>query len=147
MDTQKPDRTNRPKPTWTKAQTFTDTTTGISAVVSKSDGRFPMYSVVIGRVRDDGSVNANIPMRENREAPGLMADYGVVIGSLMADADAYITQELVVAADMRKAFNADRPDRGPRPGGDRRDGPKGPAIHRPGKTARDRAKRPGGGAK
>ena len=136
------EKTNRPKPTWIKAQTFTEAQTGLSVVVSKSDGRFPMFSMAIGRVRDDGTVNFNVGLRENRDAGGLEADYAAVVGPLVAQAQDFVAGELAKAADMRKAFAAERADSPDRPRG-----PKGPAVHRLGKTARDRAKRPGGGPK
>lgn len=142
------DKTNRPKPVWSKAETFTDTATGVSVVVSKSDGRFPMFSMAVGRLRDDGTLNFNVGIREDRETGNILADFGTIVGGLVGQAQTYVADELQKASDMRKAFASERPDRGPRPGGDRGErGPKGPAIHRPGKTARDRAKRPGGGGK
>lgn len=132
-------RPNRPKISWGVAQTFSDPKSGTAVVVFKSGGIRPMFSFMIGRLRDDGSVAPNMRFHTNRNTATfeVETDYATVLGGLMVKAQKFIVTEMqwdwAQNVDDQIARESRHMDYGSsKPGGD--------TVRHPGKTARDNAK-------
>lgn len=132
-------RPNRPQTVWNVVKTFSDPKSGIAVVVSKSEGLNPMFSFVIGRLREDGSVAFNMQFRVNRKSPTfeLETDPVAVISDLMKQAQEFAVMEMQWNWSQRVDEQIERESR-------RMDGgqtkPGGNTIRHPGKTARDKLK-------
>jgi len=143
MDQQQP----REKPVFKLDKDFTDPKSGITVRVERQvDSRAPRFSFCIGRVREDGTLALHLQWRRQRD-PGqgvtstfaLEHNLAAIIGDLMAQAQEYITLAMEHDFAQHMDFIARRDES--RNGGT---GPRqaaGQVVHRPGKTARDHAKK------